>query len=110
MGPSKKADKTTEATIDVHPLVAEAECFEAKPNPMFSEAMRQIVVFLRFKKAVPCEHCGRRSRWHWTMRLPFRAHDLGPSAVVAGDTVLLAGSPVCRKHPLHPEVDGEEKN
>lgn len=90
---------------DVHPLVAEAELFEAKSNRMFTEAMRQLVIFLRFKKAVPCEHCGRRSRWHWTMRCPFRAADLGGFTVVKGDKVLMAGSPICRKHPMHPEIE-----
>lgn len=89
----------------VHPLIAEAELFEAKPNRMFTEAMRRLVVFLRFKKAVPCEHCGRRSRWHWTMRVPFRAASPAGFIMALGDKVLLPGSPLCRKHPMHPEIE-----
>lgn len=103
--PTPDAVKAAEAVADVHPLIYEAELFEAKPNHMFTEAMRRLVTFLRFKKAVPCEHCGRKSRWHWTMRCPFRAVEFTAFATVPSDKVLMAGSPVCRKHLLYPETE-----
>ena len=90
-------------TTDVHPLIDEAEIFEAKPNAMFSEEMRRLVAFLRFEKSVNCEHCARKSKHMWTMRCAFTISDLEDFVMVKSETVFIAGTPVCRKHCLFPE-------
>jgi hypothetical protein len=79
----------------------EPEIFEAKPNHMFSEAQRQITKFLRFRESVPCAHCGKKSRWHWTQTVPFKAAEFGGFSLKMG-RLLEANSPVCRAHILEP--------
>jgi len=80
------------------------EVFEAKPNRMLGEALRALTRFLRFERAVPCQECGRKSKHHWTMLIPFAAYTMPTNAfkaTVSGKRHA-PGAPVCRAHPMAP--------
>lgn len=84
------------------------QIFYPKRNPMFTEFQTMITVFLRYPTAVPCAHCGRKSKHHWSQRVYFRAsstmEDKAPAFTIQGGALLPGGSPVCRSHVLMPEV------
>lgn len=78
--------------------------FEAKPNTLWPDAMRQVVRFLRFSAAVPCAECGKKRKTHWTMLVPFAAHTMPTHAFVLEESGKVHEPllPVCRAHPLKP--------
>lgn len=82
----------------------EPEYFEPKPNPMFPEWLTAMLSFVRYPEAVPCEHCGRRSRHHWTLCVPFTVSSMesGVFHLVESTVVFRRFAPVCRAHMLHP--------
>jgi len=85
-------------TERVHPLLEEAEIFEAAPNKLFSTEQTNLVRFLKFKESVPCCFCGKKKKNHWTMRCNFKVADLEPFALKYGEKTYCPGSPVCTKH------------
>jgi len=86
------------------PVPVAVQFLSAKPNQMFSEAMTQVVRFLRYTQAVPCAECGKRSRYHWTMLVSFQAQRLQPGmfTLAVSEQVHLPCAPVCRDHLLAP--------
>lgn len=74
------------------------EVFDAKPNPMFSPELTAVTKFLRYEKAVPCAFCGRKSRYHWTTLIKFKAGEMGPFAIRWSETAFEPMTPVCRGH------------
>lgn len=81
-----------------------AQYFDPMPNPMFPDWLTGLIAFARYPEAVPCALCGRRTRHHWTMKVPFTAVDVkaGQFQVPEGKTVFRQGSPVCRDHLMVP--------
>lgn len=81
------------------------EILDAKPNPMFSEAQRKLVRFLRFSRSVRCAQCGKKLRIHWTMlcqfipQVGFGKNDKPTFALQPGKS-LAPLTPVCGDHPL----------
>jgi len=94
--------------------VLQVSLHEAKPNPLFSEAQRATVRFLRYSRAVPCAECGRKSKSHWTSLFSFEAMDAqGRSFVLRSKTgkVHPPLAPVCGRHPMAPkEYDVVDKD
>lgn len=80
------------------------EIFEAKPNKMWPEAMRQVVRFLRYSGTVACAECGRRSKHHWTLLVTFTAQTVPRQGftLTSSGTTHLPLAPVCRAHLLAP--------
>lgn len=78
------------------------QCFAAKPNPLWPEEIRQATFFLRYSQAVPCQECGTRSRYHWTLACSLHAHTFPNEGCVVQEsaTVHLPLQPVCRAHLL----------
>jgi len=87
---------------DAGPLPVAVQLMAAKENALFTEEQRQLVVFLSYTGAVPCAACGKRSRYHWTMRVSFQAQDTASFVLVPLGPVHLPLAPVCRAHPLAP--------
>lgn len=75
--------------------------FEAKENPMFSEAQRACVRFVEYKEIVPCVLCGKRTKYHWTCVVRFKAANLNDHCFILklSENWFPAGAPVCRDHP-----------
>ncbi len=93
-----KDDLKWEDVLQVHIL-------EAKPNPMFTEAQRETVRFLRYSHAVECAECGRRSKNHWTSLMSFKAMDMRGNSFTlrsATDKVHPPLTPVCSAHLMTP--------
>lgn len=74
---------------------------------MFTEAQRQSVRALRYNLHVPCAHCGKKRRLHWTMLCAFRS-------IIFEECYLVVDSkrdgkpfppltPVCGDHLLTPD-------
>lgn len=84
------------------PQIVHVQLMEAKPNKMFSEEQRQMVVFLRYSQAVPCAECGKRSKHHWTMLLSFSTVAMDMLVARPSETVHLPLTPVCCAHPMAP--------
>ena len=85
--------------------VLQVGLYEAKPNPLFTEAQRATVRFLHYSRAVACAECGRRSKHHWTSLFSFLAMDTrGRSFVLQSATgkVHPPLTPVCSSHPMAP--------
>jgi len=78
---------------------------EAKANPMFSPLTTACVRFVEYKETVPCLLCGRRSKYHWTCVVRFKASDFRKSMFIlkTGRRWFKAGDPVCRDHPMLPD-------
>jgi hypothetical protein len=85
------------------------ELFEAKPNRLFDPALTAVVRFVRLSAAVPCAECGRRSKHHWTMLVPFTVQVMPTHAfVLTSSGVRYAPlTPVCRAHLLAPVLADE---
>jgi hypothetical protein len=80
------------------------EVLEPKPNPMFTEATRQWVRFLRFNHYVPCAECGKMKKTLWTMLVEFYAFSMDPE-IIFSETLEKKHAPltpVCGDHPLAP--------
>lgn len=94
----KKPPKET--LLQVHIL-------EAKPNPLFTENQRRMVRFLRFNQYVPCAHCGKKVRVHWTMLCDFRSVDMSRALFTIDaqrdGKPFPPLTPVCGDHPLAPD-------
>lgn len=90
-------------TKKANPLLRVQIC-EAKPNPLFTEAQRQSIRFLRFNRHVPCAECGKKVRIHITMLCEFRCGDMERSMFVLkfSDKKHAPLTPVCGDHPLKP--------
>ena len=71
---------------------------------MFPEWMTQRLRFMKYMIAVPCAHCGKRSKSHWTMTMNFRVAEERGFEIVPGNTVYQSLTSVCSKHMLHPEL------
>jgi len=85
--------------------VLQVQMFEAKPNPMFSEDQRGTVRFLHYSRPVECAECGRRSKYHWTSLISFKAMDMsgntpGFTLRSSTDKVHPPLTPVCTAHPM----------
>lgn len=90
----------------IEPLpVSHVRFIEAKPNKMFTEHQTTITKFLEYTRAVPCAHCKKRSKYHWTQTLFFRVMDLGSFALTPGKKILPPLTPVCRDHILEPQIE-----
>ena len=89
---------------DTGPQPVWVQLLPAKPNQMFSAEVTRAVVFLRYSQAVPCAECGKRSKYHWTMRLSFAAHRMAPGMFTLAESgqVHIPLAPVCRDHLLLP--------
>jgi hypothetical protein len=79
--------------------------FEAADNPMFSQVQRACVRFVQYKESVPCVLCGRRSKYHWTCVVRFKAANINDHAFALklSKNWFVAGAPVCRDHPTQPD-------
>lgn len=86
---------------DLHPGISRTY-MPARKNPMFSELQRLGILFVRYKTAVPCALCGRRSRHHWTSWVRFHAADISKCFIRLefGRKWFPRGAPVCRAHIL----------
>lgn len=87
--------------------------FEAKPNPMFSEAQRELARFLQYYEngkpvETACAHCGKKQRVLWTQLCSFKAIDFpesfGPLAPAPDAKVFPPLTGVCQTHLLAPEL------
>lgn len=100
-----KADKERWKKLDA---LLRVEICDAKPNPMFSEAQRQSIRFLRYNKFIPCAACGKKVKVHWTMLIEFKAVDMSGSSFsfVAKEypKTFAPLTPVCGDHPLGPAI------
>jgi hypothetical protein len=83
----------------------EVQILEAKPNPMFSEAQRQSVRFLRYSRHVPCAECGKKKRLLWTSTFTFIAHHFGALVMTQSGKSHPPLTPVCTDHPMSPALD-----
>lgn len=79
------------------------DILEAKPNPLFTEAQRAAVRFLRYSQRVPCAECGKKLWIHWTMLCQFRVQDMGAFAVLPSSKSHPPLTPVCRDHIMAPD-------
>ena len=88
------------------------ELFEARPNKMWPEALRQAIRFLRFSAPVPCAECARKRKTHWTMLVPFAARTALQHRFALHDSgkVHAALQPVCRSHLLAPQLPPEAES
>jgi hypothetical protein len=77
---------------------------EAKPNPMFTEQMRQSVRFLCYSKFLPCAACGKKVKVHWTMLCEFKVGNMEASQFVLQwyPQTFPPLTPTCGDHPLKP--------
>jgi hypothetical protein len=75
---------------------------EAKPNPMFTEGLRQTVRFLVYNRKVKCAACGKRKKVMWTMLCQFTAGDFEAShfELKMFPKTFDPLTPVCDDHPL----------
>lgn len=101
--PTPSADPQRSITVEV---------FEARPNKLFTEEMRQLIRFLRFSEAVLCAECGTKRKTHWTMTVPFKAHTWPKNsfALQESGTIHQPGNQVCRQHLLAPMVEETDQN
>lgn len=82
------------------------QILEARPNPLFTEAHRELVRFLRYEgDKVPCAECGKRKKILWTMLCSFQAWDLGGFAPKKSGKIHVPLTPVCQTHLLAAEMD-----
>lgn len=86
------------------PTNPEVQYFGAENNPMFPQWLTEMVTFARYKTPVPCAHCGKISREHWTLCVPFTVSGIVPGVfhLVEGAKVHRPGSPVCEDHMPRP--------
>lgn len=85
-----------------NPDYNEVQILNPKPNKMFPDWMSQRVRFMRFQKYVPCTHCGKRSRLHWTMLMTFQVAEPRQFTLVNSERVFMPMVPVCTSHLLDP--------
>lgn len=91
----------------------QVQILEAKPNKMFTENQRRMVRFLRFNQYLPCAHCGKKVRVHWTMLCAFRSIDM--RGAMFSINAQRDGkpfpplTPVCGDHPLAPDWQKKER-
>lgn len=81
---------------------------EAKPNPLFSEAQRALVRFLSYRRPIPCRHCGRKRKDHWTSLAFFRVAEMEVVTLRNSATEYPPLTPVCRNHILAPSENENE--
>jgi hypothetical protein len=96
------------------------EIIEARPNPLFSEAQRELVRFLRYYESgklikMPCAHCGKKKSVLWTQLCSFKALDfpknIGFALKPAPDAKVyppLTG--VCQTHLMVPEMEDVDEH
>jgi hypothetical protein len=82
--------------------IADVVVSGAKPNPAFSDEMNACTHFLQYRRAVPCAHCGKMKRKHWTYLQFFRVGELVAFAVRLSDKEYPPLTPVCTDHLLRP--------
>jgi hypothetical protein len=60
---------------------------------------------VQYKESVPCVLCARRSKYHWTCVVRFKAANINDHAFVLklSKNWFAAGAPVCRDHPTQPD-------
>lgn len=99
--PGKRANQP--AARPTHEQRPAVRYYEAKPNPLFTETQRAMIRFARYVSPTPCPFCGKLTRKHWTMLVPFGAVDVEKSFLVAEPSkeTFSAGTPVCEDHPLN---------
>lgn len=102
MKKQKQKKAGTPVAVALDPEANKPEYFEPKPNPMFPDWLTQMLWFVRYPQPVPCAHCGRRSRYHWTLCVPFQVMEERFLVLKESVVVLGRGAPVCRKHILNP--------
>jgi hypothetical protein len=102
-----KEKGTKTETVDLSWLLW-VDIYEAKPNPMFTEDMRQMIRFLRYNRKIPCAACGKKTKKMWTMLCSFTAADFGKFALKRFPKTFDPLTPVCDAHPLGlPKREGE---
>ena len=94
-----------------------------KPNDFFPNWMTERLRFLSYSQAVPCAHCGKKRKKHWTLLMAFKVADMpnvdrgeNPFILADSEKVYPPLTPVCTKHlmrpilpKIHPKPDGETK-
>jgi hypothetical protein len=96
-------------------LLSEVELLMPAPNPMFTEAQRRTVRFMRFYERgevvkVKCAHCGHKKSILWTQLCSFRVCDMGTFVVRPGEKVYPPLTPVCQTHLMAPELEEVDKD
>ncbi len=102
------AEKAYQALPD-DPDFNEVHLARPKPNDMFPNWMTERLRFLSYSQAVPCAHCGKKRKKHWTLFMAFRVADM-PNVDRGENPFILADSkvvyppltPVCTKHLMAP--------
>jgi len=118
----KNADRPEPTTDDPNArygrIKFRVDILEAVPNPMFTEAQRNTVRFLRYYESgkpakVACAHCGHKKSVLWTMLCSFKVADFknsfGP-ILRPGDKVYPPLTAVCQTHLMVAEMDIVDKD
>jgi len=94
-----------------NPDFNEVLLLKAKPNKVFPDWMTVRIRFLRYRVAVACASCGRKSKHHYTLLMSFKAAHFGKHQfkLVCEPQVHLPLTPVCRDHPLEPMMPHQKK-
>jgi hypothetical protein len=78
--------------------------WEAKPNKMWPEQVRVLILFYvkaKGEKLAPCPVCGNKRAGRWAMLCPFESFTLGTFAATKfGEHAPL--TLVCSDHPIKP--------
>lgn len=101
---SKARGKNPKPEPPTNPDFNEVQLYDAKPNPMFPEWLTCRLQFLRYAVAVKCAHCGRKSKFHWTLMMSFRIAMESAFTLKAGEILHPPLTPVCRDHIMKPEL------
>lgn len=101
-------DKPDEKPRYCVPVLA-VELLEAKPNPMFTEAQRAMVRFMRYYEVgepvrMACAHCGKKKTILWTQLCSFRVAEPLAFVLKKSEKVYPPLTPVCQTHIMAPEL------
>ena len=111
---SKPAKEPAGPPEEDSPDYCEVDLGVPRPNKMFPDWATERVLLLSYTKPVPCAHCGKLRKKHWTMLMAFSvATEPGPGdnpcVVQEFNEVHLPLTPVCGKHCLRPMLPKREK-
>jgi len=87
----------------VQPVVR-PEYFEVKKHSVFSLEITKLVRFVKYPEKIPCQICGKKTKNHWTMIVPFKGFTMAPFVLMPAKEIFEALTPVCMNHQLSPVV------
>lgn len=86
-------------------IICDFALVEPAPNSLFSEQQRSLTKFIKYRKPVPCIHCGKKRKNHWTQLVFFSVVEDSGYVLKPSKEEYPPLSPVCRDHILQPLIE-----